>query len=67
MTSGSWIVDDLGRHRRSCTRCHDIIKAHEAKNDSVRGVLASASTPDGLCSEGRRLYNAWRAWCASPD
>lgn len=55
MTMGSWIMDDLRDHRRSCPGCE---KRMTAPNQRPFFIPLTE-----LCTTGKSLYRAWWEWC----
>lgn len=54
MSAGSWVVDDLTRHKRDCEHCRSALATV-----TTRPFLVDLSK---LCYPGARIYRAWWEW-----
>lgn len=54
MTKGSWVMDDLSAHKKSCAQCRVAIDAVKSPPWIVDLVK--------LCALGRGYYRAWWEW-----
>lgn len=71
MTKGSWIHDDVSRHFKACTQCHETDVENKRRKHDHPGHVSERDVPEeslaAMCPDGRAIYRAYLRWLAEPD